>query len=163
MNLSSLLQVILAPIAPLLLASDIPTLRVTVQNTASHPITILTYNGLLDKAAGVLGIIHVVDSSTRDEVAADVITFRKIWPPPRESFVEIAPNGNVEAEIPLRTHKLEAGKKYDVKAEWAWQGLWKGGVDTAMEACSTGDTTEGSWRSPTIEVNMDGSLEVAEP
>jgi hypothetical protein len=160
MNLSSFLHVILAPVAPLLRASDTATLRATVHNTAPHPITILTYNGLLDKAAGVLGIIHVTDSSTGEEVHADEVKFRKVWPPTRESFVEMAPDGKVEVEIPLRGHKLEAGKKYDVKAKWAWQSLREGGIDAAVEASSAGDNAEGSSRSPTIEVVMEGRLEV---
>ena len=162
MNLSSFLHVILAPVSPLLRASDIPTLRATVHNTAPHPITILTYNGLLDRAAGVLGIIKLIDSSSGAEISGDVVKLRKVWPPTRESFVELAPDGKVEVKIPLGTHKTEAGKKYNVKAEWAWQGLWEGGVDAAVEACSSGDTAEDSWRSPTIEVSMQGQLQVDE-
>ena len=160
MYLSSLLIVTITPVNQLLGASDIPTLHATVQNTAQHPLTILTYNSLLDNAAGVLGIIHVTDTSTGEEVPSDVVQFRRVWPPPRDAFVEIAPDSTIEVDIPLRTHKLEAGKKYDVVAKWTWQGLWKGGVDAAMQALSTGGNAAEAGNGPTTEVKMEGVFEV---
>jgi hypothetical protein len=162
MMLSQLLHITLIPVTRLLGASEVPTLQATVQNTAPHPITILTYNSLLDKAAGVLGIIHVTDSSTGQAVPSDVVQFRRVWPPTRDAFVEIAPNENLEVEIPLTTHKLEPGKKYDVTAQWAWLGLWKGNIDTAMEAYSKVDTAEGLPNCPTTEVKIEDAFEVAQ-
>jgi hypothetical protein len=160
MMLSHLLHVTLIPVARLLAASDVPTLQATVQNTAPHSITVLTYNSLLDNGAGVLGIVHVIDCLTGKEVPSDVVQFRRVWPPGRDAFVELAPNESLKVEIPLRTHKLEAGKKYDITAQWAWQGLWKGTVDVAMEACSSGDAAEGSWNSPTTEAKIEDAFEV---
>jgi hypothetical protein len=160
MILSQLLHVTLIPVTRLLGASDVPTLQATVQNTAPHSITVLTYNSLLDNAAGVLGIFHLIDSSTGEEGPSDVVQFRKVWPPTRDAFAEIAPNESIKVEIPLRTHKLEAGKKYDVTARWAWQGLWKENVDVAMEQCSNVDTAEWSQNSPTTEVKVEGAFEV---
>jgi len=162
MMLSQLLHVTLIPVTRLLGASDVPTLQATVQNTAPHPITVLTYNSLLDNKAGVLGIVHLTDCSTGEEVPSDVVQFRRVWPPSRDAFVEIAPNESVGVEIPLRTHKLEAGKKYDVTAKWAWQGLWKGKVDVAMEAFSSVDAVEGSHSSPPTEVKVEDAFEVKE-
>ncbi len=162
MNLSNLLPVTLTPIKQLLGPSDIPALQASVQSVAPFPITILTYNSVLDKAAGVLGIIHVEDSSTGQEASSEVVQFRRVWPPPRDAFVQIAPNDRIEVEIPLRTHTLEQGKRYDVVAKWAWQGLWKGEPNHAMEACSAGDTTEGLWNGPTTEVQMEGAFEFKE-
>jgi hypothetical protein len=160
MDLANFIHVTLTPVQQVLRASDIPTLHATVRNTVSHPIAILTYNSLLDKAAGVLDIIHVIESSTGNEAVSDVVQFQRVWPPTQEAFVEIAPNDKIEVTIPLRTHKLEQGKKYDVMAKWAWQGLWKGGVDVGLEACSKGDTAAGSWNGPTTEVQMQGNLEL---
>lgn len=159
MKLSNLLEVILTPAKRVLDASDIPTLRATVQNTAPYPITILTYNTLLDKAAGVLGIIHLIDRATGKEAAFDVVKFQRVWPPSQDAFIEIAPNDRRAVEITMRTHKLEAGKKFDVVASWAWQGLWKGGVDIAMEACSAGHTAAGLCNGPTTEVKIDSAFE----
>jgi hypothetical protein len=110
MNLSNFLLVTLIPVNRVLRPSDVPTLRTTVENTAQHPITTLNYNTLLDKAAGILGILHMVDSSAGKEASADVIKFRKVWPPTREAFVEIVPGAKFEVDIPLRTHKLEPGR-----------------------------------------------------
>jgi hypothetical protein len=160
MDLANFLHVTIAPVQQVLRASDIPTLRATVQNTAPHPITILAYNSLLDKAAGVLDIVHVIDSSTGNEVVFDMVQFQRVWPPTQEAFVEIAPNDKIEVTIPLRTHNLEEGKKYDVMAKGQWQGLWKGGVDVALEACSKSDTAAGSWNGPTTEVQMQGKFEL---
>ncbi|ERF75063.1 hypothetical protein EPUS_04845 [Endocarpon pusillum Z07020] len=160
MYLSSFLIVTITPVNPLLGASDIPTLHATVQNTAQHPLTILTYNSLLDNAAGVLGIIHVTDTSTGEEVPSDVVQFQRVWPPPKDAFVEIAPDSQIEVDIPLRTHKLEAGKKYDVVAKWTWQGLWEGSVDAAMQVLSTGGTAAEAGNGATAEVKMDGVFEV---
>lgn len=159
-NLSTFLHITLKRAEEVLSASDTPKLHATVQNTAPHPITILTYNGLLDKAAGVLGIIHVIDSITGDEVPCDTVQFQRVWPPPRDAFVEVASNDKLEVEIPLRTHQLKADKKYHVVAKWTWQGLWKGGVDVALKACSNGDIAAGSWNGPTTEVQMQGTLEL---
>lgn len=160
-NLSNFLHITLKRAEAVLGASEIPRLHATVQNTAPHPITILTYNGLLDKAAGLLGIIHVIDDSTGDETPSDKVQFQRLWPPPRDAFVEVASNDKVEVEIPLRTHQLKADTKYQVVAKWAWQGLWKGGVDVALEACSNnGDTAAGSGNGPTTEVQIQGSFEL---
>jgi hypothetical protein len=160
MNLSNLLHIALSRLYQAPGASGIPTLRARVQNTASHPITILTYNGLLDSAAGVSGIIHVMDSSTGKEVPCDIVQFQRVWPPTRGAFIEMAPNETTVFEIPMSTHRLEAGKKYDVVAKWAWHGLWEGGVDVAMEACSNSDTAGRLWDGPTTEVNMQGIFEI---
>lgn len=158
-NLSSFLHITLKRAEGIPAASDVPTLQVAVQNTAPFPITILTYNGLLDKAAGVLGIIHVIDGSTGDEVPSEKVQFQRVWPPPRDAFIEVAPNDRTEVEIPLRTHQLKADKKYQVVAKWTWQGLWKGGVDMAMKACSTGDTTSTTWDGHTTEAQVQGNYE----
>jgi hypothetical protein len=158
--LSSGLEIILKPVKQHSGPSGIPTLRAAVRNTNSHPVTILTYNSVLDKAAGVSGIIHVIDRSTGDEVPFDMVHFRRVWPPPRTAFVEIAPNDAVEVEIPLSTHKLEASREYDAVARWAWRGLWKGGADVTMDAFSKGDNMEGSWSNSTLEIKMEGTLEV---
>lgn len=160
MTLSTVLCVTLIPVKHLLEASDIPTLRAAVHNAAPYPITILTYNSLLDKAAGVLGIIHVIDSSTENEATSDVAQFRRVWPPSQDAFVEIAPNDTLEVVIPLRTHKVEGGKKYDVRAKWEWQGIWKGGLDEVMKACLEDDTTAGSWNGPSTELRVEGAFEV---
>lgn len=159
MTLSDSLHVSLKPTERNPSPLDVPTLRATVQNAAPYPITILSYNSLLDRAAGALGIIHVIDTSSGQEVASDVVQFRKVWPPTRDAFVEIEPDAKVGVEIPLPTHKLETGKTYEVVAKWTWQGLWKGGVDVAMEACSKEDTAEGPWERATTEVKMDGTLQ----
>jgi hypothetical protein len=160
MNLSALLHVTLTPVPRLLSPADLPTLSAAVENKAALPITILKYNSLLDNAAGSLGVVHVTDTSNRDEVPSDVIRMRKVWPPPRDAFLELAPKSRVEVEIPLRTHKLQPGRKYDVFAKWNWQGLWEGNVDVALEATSKGGVAEGTWQSTTVEVKMDGFLEV---
>lgn len=162
MNLATFLHVTLLPVEGVIGASDVPTLRATVQNRATHQITVLTYNGLLDKAAKALGIIHVIDNSTGKELPSDPIQFRRVWPPPRDAFVEIAPHDSVEVHIPLTAHKLDAGKEYEVVAKWAWQGLWEGGVDTAMEACSKAESTEGLREGLVNQVKMEGTFVVKE-
>ena len=162
-NLRNLLRVTFTPVKRLLGASDIPTLHAVVQNTAPYSISILIYNSLLERAAGALGLVHLIDSSTGKEAPSDVVQFRRVWPPPRDAFVEIGPNDTVEVNIPLRTHKLEAGKSYDVVAKWDWQGLWRGGVDSAAEACSRNDTegnaTDWSRSGATTEAKMGGAFE----
>lgn len=134
MGLSDSLSVEFKPSTTLLDASETPVLHATLKNTASHPITALRYNCILDDAAGVLGIFTVTNASNGGEVPSDVIRFQRVWPPAKNALLEIVPGKEIEFDIALRTHKLDPNSKYNVVARWEWQGLWKDDAETVMEA-----------------------------
>ncbi|KAL4978858.1 hypothetical protein BDW66DRAFT_148713 [Aspergillus desertorum] len=115
-----------SPSIPATFAPPIPlTIQLSVHNKGESPVTVLRWGSPLDERASVLGLFEIRDAESEEVVALNTVKFARQLPPPTEDFVEIAPGGEVDAEVKIPLVPLEQGKKYTVKAKGCWQAVWQ--------------------------------------
>lgn len=109
-------------------SSSPPVVTVTVTNRNSFPVTLLTYDSPVDRAALRLGIVLVTPEGAHGPLDLPRIQFRRVWPPGPEQLVTLAPGGQTSSEIEfddgvfLDPAQL-AGAKVVVKGRW--KAVWK--------------------------------------
>ncbi|KAL8740008.1 MAG: hypothetical protein Q9190_007244 [Brigantiaea leucoxantha] len=145
MDLSSTIHVSIEPVASSYHVEEPITLHVVLQNRASHPITVLTWDSPLDPRAGVLGIFQARDAQYDTVVRGDVIKFARQLPPNRDSFVEVGSHQQTETWVKLPVMQLKSGRGYLVEARGKWKAVWNRKLDEiekssldSMTGASTG-------------------------
>lgn len=133
MDLPSLLQVNISPINPTLQPDEALVLKVAVQSSATHGITLLKWNSPLDERAGKLGIFSARDQATGSFLEGVVIMANRLMPPKAEDVVHLEPHGTVEERVELPGLRFEKGKTYEVQGKWRWMSAWSGELGNHLE------------------------------
>ncbi|KAL9610936.1 MAG: hypothetical protein Q9167_004378 [Letrouitia subvulpina] len=126
MDLSSTIHVSIEPVSNSYQVEEPITLHVVLQNRASHPITILTWDSPLDPKAGILGVFYARDAQYDTMVRGDVVNFSRKLPPTRDSFVEVGSHQQTETWVKLPVMQLRTGRGYLIEARGKWKAVWNG-------------------------------------
>ncbi|KKY16820.1 hypothetical protein UCRPC4_g05778 [Phaeomoniella chlamydospora] len=116
----------ISPSSSVLKPGDVLEIRVSVQNTAEHSITLLKWNSLLDPNAGNLGLFAAKDTVNGEVIETPAIKIARKTPPSDDDFVEIAAGARLEATVKLPTLRLKGNTKYSVQAAGKWMAVWEG-------------------------------------
>lgn len=107
-----------------------PKLAIKVANHNDFPVTILTWDSPLDKAALALGLIDITPPGASAPLELDKVQFRRVSPPGPESLVEIAVGESTEREVELREPTVSeddifAGKETaTIVVKGTWMSVW---------------------------------------
>jgi hypothetical protein len=101
------------------------SLKITVHNPTSYPLTILRWSSPLDVSAPALGVFGARDTASGELAPCASIKFRRKTPPSLEDLVEILPGADVEMMHEVRVLGLAAGKTYNVSATGKWLSGWR--------------------------------------
>jgi len=107
------------------------TLLVTATNLHdSTALTLLTWDTPFDDKALLLGIFHIKDSTTGQEIPFPSLKVNRKLPPPRDAFLEIEPRNAITKEVVLSgpALQLEKGIDYEVQAKGKWKAVWHASV-----------------------------------
>ncbi|CAG9999245.1 unnamed protein product [Clonostachys byssicola] len=109
-------------------SSSPPVVTVTVTNRNSFPVTLLTYDSPVDRAALRLGIVLVTPEGAAGPLELPRIQFRRVWPPGPEQLVTLAPGARTSSEIEFDDGIFDdpaqlRGAKVVVKGRW--KAVWK--------------------------------------
>ncbi|KAK3192536.1 hypothetical protein K4F52_001335 [Lecanicillium sp. MT-2017a] len=104
------------------------TLQVKISNTHKDtPLTILTWDAPFDNVTRDSGSYHVQPASPpdADELKSPGVKVKRKMPAPRDDLLEIAPQGHVTRELPLKSRWLPSdGERYKVWAKGPWRAIW---------------------------------------
>ncbi|OCL12413.1 hypothetical protein AOQ84DRAFT_419779 [Glonium stellatum] len=109
------------------LSSDPPVIRITLYNSSSSStFTILNWDSPLDPQAFNLGIYHLEDEETGDEVEIPRLMINRLLPPPREALLEIAPESDLSIDTQLDQPWMPSHRpaKYNLYAAGQWKAIW---------------------------------------
>lgn len=103
------------------------TVKVTVTNTGSGPITVLDYDSPLDPSALQLGLLSITPAGASAPLDLPVVQFRRIWPPGKDQLISIAPSESADSEIffrPAIVPPEDLGEKATVQIKGEWTAVW---------------------------------------
>lgn len=138
------------------------TIRITVTNTGSGPVTLLTYDSPLDPAALQLGLLSLTPLGAAAPLDLPVAHLRRIWPPTRNLLVALAPGESADSEIFFREAVVtaeELGERATVVVRGQWSAVWAKGKDEVSDGelndpQGSADSFQGSFASEPLEVTV---------
>lgn len=140
-----------------------PTVRVTVTNKNSHPVTIVIYNSPLDKIALPLGLLTITPSGASEPLELQTIQASRIWPPKPDSLVGLEAGASATNDMVLKEPTVPM-KELEKKATVFLEGRWMGVLARAKEKVSSEDlehlgsqpdSFQGDFKSESIEITID--------
>ncbi|KAF2719003.1 hypothetical protein K431DRAFT_229696 [Polychaeton citri CBS 116435] len=140
--------------------SNPPTLQATISNSdSSRPMTVLSWDNILDENALNLGVFQFSDAETGSKLDIQGLKVNRRLPPPRGDLIEIQPASKVTREIPLKSRLLPSGgKTYRVKAAGNWKAVWVSNAnevgDQDLAAMSGPHVLSGTFESNEVEVKL---------
>ena len=143
--------------------SSPPTMVITVTNTNMDPISILTYESALDRAALQLGLINITPFHADKPIDIARIAIRRVWPPTRDSLVTILPGESASNEIelnPMVVPPEDLGKRAKVLLKGTWQAVWPKCKEDISDSSlndpiGSPDAFSGTFESNELEVSVD--------
>lgn len=138
------------------------TIRITVTNTGSSPVTLLTYDSPLDPSALPLGLLSITPAGASAPLDLPVAHFRRIWPPTRSLLVALAPGESTYSDVFFRETVVtaeELGEKATVVVRGQWTAVWAKGIDEVSDAelndpQGSAASFQGSFASEPLEVTV---------
>lgn len=120
------LQVSVASQASILASQFSPavTIKVSIENLAPSPVTVLKWGTPLDSRAGVLGIFEICDTDNGQTLPTETIKISRKLPPSIEDLVEIPGGQIMDQLINLPGLQVEEGHHYSVHAQGIWHAVW---------------------------------------
>ncbi|KAG6007134.1 hypothetical protein E4U21_006318 [Claviceps maximensis] len=104
-------------------------IRAVVTNLNCFPVTVVSYDSPLDTLAFKLGLLSVTPRGSSSPLPLPVIEVRRIWPPPADALVTIAPGQSVVNEIVLsgptfEEKLLDLVSSASVTLIGRWEAVW---------------------------------------
>jgi len=133
------------------------SLIVTVENTGTSPVSILTWNSPLDPRLSALGLLKFMSVST-GKVASGIdlkinhrVPENGLFTPEDDCIVRIEGGRSVEREVKVKEMEISLvkGEKYRVRLEGWWGTVWVG--EGELRA---GEGRMGDFKSEGIEVQV---------
>lgn len=107
-------------------SSSLPIpIKISVQNHAQAPVTLLTWNSPLDPQAGVLGVFEVYDTGSGQGIPIDTIKVSRKLPATSEYLVEIPAGQAIDRTVKLPPFECEEGHEYSIRAQGIWHAVWE--------------------------------------
>jgi hypothetical protein len=140
-----------------------PTVRVTVTNNNSHPVTIITYNSPLDGLALPLGLLSITPDGASDALELNIIKASRVWPPKPDSLVGLDAGAQATNDMVFKAPTVpmdKLGKKATVFLQGHWMGVFARAKDQVSahdldHLRSQPDVFEGDFKSESIEITID--------
>lgn len=140
-----------------------PTVRVTVTNKNSHPVTIVTYSSPLDGIALPLGLLTITPAGASEPLKLQIIKASRIWPPQSDSLVGLEAGASATNDMVLKEPTVpmkELGGKATVFMEGRWMGVLARSKDKVFSEDlehlgSQPDSFDGDFKSESIEITID--------
>ncbi|KAK2589916.1 hypothetical protein QQS21_012407 [Conoideocrella luteorostrata] len=104
-----------------------PTVRVTVTNKNSHPVTIVPYSSPLDGIALGLGLLTITPSGADEPLKLQKIMASRIWPPRPDDLIGLGAGSSDTNDLVLKSPTVpmeKLGKKATVFLEGSWMGVF---------------------------------------
>lgn len=138
------------------------TVKATVTNTGSGPVTVLTYDSPLDLAALQVGLLSIQPAGASAPLDLPVAHVRRLWPPGLEQLVTLAPGESAENEILFREAIIppeDLGDKASVFLKGEWKAVWaktKDEIDSGSldDPHASADAFQGTFFTDPIEVTV---------
>lgn len=143
-----------------------PSFRATITNNNPRPVCVLTYGSPLDKLAVALGAAELTPAGAGAPIDIDRIMVNRVWPPKRDSVIEIAGGGGtVAADIPVKPAQVPyetLGGRFAVQMKGEWMAVLdmpKSEVtdEFLRDLPAGGKTYKGKYVSDKIEMVVDTS------
>ncbi|KAJ5179465.1 hypothetical protein N7492_002675 [Penicillium capsulatum] len=100
------------------------TLKVSIENQAPSPVTVLKWGTPLDTRAGVLGIFQISDTDNGQTLPTEIIKISRKLPASAEDLVEIPASHTMDHLVTIPGLSLEEGHHYSVQAQGIWHAVW---------------------------------------
>ncbi|KAK5993659.1 hypothetical protein PT974_07094 [Cladobotryum mycophilum] len=143
-------------------SSSPPTITAIVTNKNSHPVTFAAYQSPFDSSIVQLGITSITPDGASAPIEYPTIMFGRMWPPPDQSIITIAPSASMKKDIVLKDPPVpleELGKKATVVLQGRWMGVWAKAKEDVSKDDWAGNTDEesfsGEYTSDTLEITID--------
>lgn len=138
------------------------TIKATVTNTGSGPVTILTYDSPLDQAALQIGLLAITPAGASAPLDIAIAQLRRLWPPTVEQLVTLKPGESAENKVPFREAVVpleDLGDKASVVLKGEWTAVWaKTKEEISKESLDdprgSPDAFQGAFESAPIEVTI---------
>jgi hypothetical protein len=136
------------------------TIKATVTNTGSGPITILTYDSPLDQAALQIGLLSITPTGANSPLDIAIVQIRRVWPPTQEQLMTLKPGESAENYVPFREFVVpseDLGDKASVVLRGEWSAVWaKSKEEVSKESLDdprgSPDAFQGSFESDAIDI-----------
>ncbi|KAE8372382.1 hypothetical protein BDV26DRAFT_297904 [Aspergillus bertholletiae] len=130
MSAAVALQVLLAPqLVSIDQASSQQTttlsVKASIQNPSSEPVTMLRWGTPFDPRAGILGVFQVQDETDSQAVPLDTIKISRKLPPAADDLLEIAPESTIDTVVTLPPMPLQSGHDFSIRAQGRWHAVWE--------------------------------------
>ncbi|KAI1656243.1 hypothetical protein F4813DRAFT_364776 [Daldinia decipiens] len=143
-------------------SSSTPKLAVTVTNTHSSAVTILSWNSPLDPLALQLGLVSFVHADNDSPIQIPTIQVRRKMPPGPDALVEIGAGHIKEQVLELKDPIVpleELRGKVRVACAGEWMGVWLSKADAVTKASlekagASDDAFRGPFQSETVDMEI---------
>ncbi|KAG5978701.1 hypothetical protein E4U55_006047 [Claviceps digitariae] len=111
------------------MSSAPPVIQAIVTNKNSYPVTVVSYDSPLDSLALKLGLLSITPESSSSPLSLPVVQARRMWPPPADALVAIAPGESVVNDITVDglgfdEKVLESVSRASVALIGNWHAVW---------------------------------------
>ncbi|KAG6026815.1 hypothetical protein E4U41_001165 [Claviceps citrina] len=103
--------------------------QAAVMNKNSYPVTVVCYDSPLDSLALKRGLVSITPENSGSPLDLPVIQVRRMWPPPADALIPIAPGGSVVNNITIGgpgfdDNLLKSVSRATVTMAGKWLAVW---------------------------------------